>query len=83
MATIAQYVRKVPKGTLALIAVIVAVAVVVAVVLLAQSPTDEAGPAGAEDTPVPTVACPGCHPRSGRRDGCRQPGHTDRGRTAR
>ena len=56
MATIAQYVRKVPKGTLALIAVIVAVAVVVAVVLLAQSPTDEAGPAGAEDTPVPTVA---------------------------
>ncbi len=56
MATIAQYVRKVPKGTLALIAVIVAVAVVVAVVLLAQSPTDEAAPAGAEDTRVPTVA---------------------------
>ena len=56
MATIAQYVRKVPKGTLALIAVIVAVAVVVAVVLLAQSPTDEAGPAGVEDTRVPTVA---------------------------
>ena len=56
MATIAQYVRKVPKGTLALIAVIAAIVVVVAVVLLAQSPTDEAGPAGAEDTPVPTVA---------------------------
>ena len=56
MATIAQYVRKVPKGTLALIAVIVAVAVVVAAVLLAQSPTEEAAPAGAEDTRVPTVA---------------------------
>ncbi len=56
MATIAQYVRKVPKGTLALIAVIAAVAVVVAVVLLAQGPTEEAAPAGAEDTRVPTVA---------------------------
>ena len=56
MATIAQYMRRVPKGTLALIAVIAAIVVVVAVVLLAQSPTDEAGPAGAEDTPVPTVA---------------------------
>ena len=56
MATIAQYVRKVPKGTLALIAVIAAVAVVVAVVLLAQSPTEEAAPAGAEDTRAPTVA---------------------------
>ena len=56
MATIAQYVQKVPKGTLALIAVIAAVAVVVAVVLLAQGPTEEAAPAGAEDTRVPTVA---------------------------
>ena len=56
MVTIAQYVRKVPKGTLALIAVIAAVAVVVAVVLLAQSPTEEAAPAGAEDTRAPTVA---------------------------
>ena len=56
MATIAQYVRRVPKGTLALIAVIAAIVVVVAVVLLAQSPTDEAALAGAEDTRVPTVA---------------------------
>ena len=56
MATIAQYVRRLPKATLALLAVIVAVAVVIAAVLLAQSPTEEATPAGVEDTRVPTVA---------------------------
>ena len=83
MVTIAQYVRRVPKGTLALIAVIAAIVVVVAVVLLAQSPTEEAAPAGVEDTRVPTVAAQASDPRSGRRDGCRQPGHTNRGRTAR
>lgn len=54
MATIARYVRSVPRFYLALIATIAVIVVVVAVVVLAQGPGEEADPTDA--TPVPTVA---------------------------
>ena len=53
MATIARYVRSVPRFYLALIALIVVIAVVIVAVSLAQGPTEDTD--GADATPAPTV----------------------------